>query len=165
MAAVQFLVPRTAVPLRVWLSKPPKSASCSSSCWSEPCFASMTKASRFVEVDEAGARRAIGIGEPDRVLEAVAITRRIARRRLRRIDAQDMGQARGERLEVGALRGAGGGPALDEGFDRIVRSRFGCALFHIASVVLIARAGSGLLLRQSSTRSGHVYHPCRSITP
>jgi hypothetical protein len=43
----------------------------------------------LVEVDEAGARRAIGIGEPDRILEAVAITRRIARRRLRRIDAQE----------------------------------------------------------------------------
>jgi hypothetical protein len=74
----------------------------------------------LVEIDVAGARRAVGIDESDRVFEAVAIARGIARRRLRRLDAQDGSQSHGEWLEVGALGGAGCGPALDEGFDRIV---------------------------------------------
>ena len=74
----------------------------------------------LVEVDEAGAGRAVGIGEPHRVFEAVAIARRIAGRRFRRLNAQDGSQSHGERLEIGALGGAGSSPAVDEGLDRIV---------------------------------------------
>jgi hypothetical protein len=41
-----------------------------------------------IQVDRARASRAIRMMEPDRIFEAVAITRRIGGRRLRPIDAQ-----------------------------------------------------------------------------
>jgi hypothetical protein len=68
--------------------------------------------------------------EPDRVLEAVAIARRIGGGRLGPIDTQQVAQLGGEGLEVGALGGAGLGPARDEGLDPIVRYDFGSVQFH-----------------------------------
>ena len=60
-----------------------------------------------VQVDEAGAGRAIRVGEPDRVLEGITVGRRIAPRGLRPIDAKHITQLGRKRLEVGALGRAG----------------------------------------------------------
>jgi hypothetical protein len=69
------------------------------------------------------------VGDPDRVLESVAVARGIAGRRARALYAEHVAQFDGERLEVGALAGAGCGPARDEGLDRIALD-LGLAAFH-----------------------------------
>ena len=76
-----------------------------------------------IQVDRAGAGRAVRVGEPDRVFESIAIARGIAGGRARPIDAQHVAQFDGERLEVGALGGAGLRPPRDEGLDRVLALR------------------------------------------
>jgi len=84
-----------------------------------------------VQVDRADAGRAVGMREPYRIFEAVAIARRIGGRGLGPIDAQHVAKLRSEGLEVGALGGAGCSPARDEGVDPILRCGLGGAQSHV----------------------------------
>jgi hypothetical protein len=88
------------------------------------------EAAAAVEVDPAGAGRAVRVAEGDGVLEAVAVEGRVGFGRLGVVDAEQVAQLDDERLEVGALGGAGGGPAGDEGVNAIGRCRGDVACFH-----------------------------------
>jgi hypothetical protein len=93
-----------------------------------------------IQVDRAGAGRAIRVGEPDRVFEPVVIARGIGGSRARPIDAQHVAQLRGEQLKVGALGGAGSGPTDDEGIDRVRAVRLSLARSHTRSRLLLPRS-------------------------
>ena len=95
-----------------------RAANCSSSCWRpEPCLRlAVTKSVAPIQVDRAGAGRAVRVGNLTGYSNAVAIARGIACGRAGPIDASARRTARiDERLEVGALGGAGLRPPRDEG--------------------------------------------------